>query len=106
MQTTKQETTVEKHQFTGVEGSVDRTGRAVVKIDLGSLETGVDLRNVRMRFLLFETFKFPRAEIFAQLNKARLQALTLGSTTDYPLLLNVKCTAWRNSLRPRSRCGV
>jgi outer membrane protein OmpA-like peptidoglycan-associated protein len=89
VQTTKQETTVEKHRFTAVEGSVDRTGRAALKIDLGSIETGIDLRNVRMRFLLFETFRFPHAEIFAQLNKARLQGLTVGTTIDYPLLLNV-----------------
>jgi OOP family OmpA-OmpF porin len=89
LQTTKQETTVEKHQFTAVEGSVGRDGRATVKIELGSIDTGIDLRNVRMRFLLFETFRFPHAEIFAQLNKARLQGLTVGATIDYPLLLNV-----------------
>jgi outer membrane protein OmpA-like peptidoglycan-associated protein len=89
MQTTKQETTVEKHQFTAVEGGVTRDGRATVKIELGSIDTSIDLRNVRMRFLLFETFKFPHAEIFAQLNKARLEGLAVGTTVQYPLLLNV-----------------
>jgi OOP family OmpA-OmpF porin len=71
-----------------VEGGVTRDGNATVKIELGSIDTSIDLRNVRMRFLLFETFKFPRAEISAQLNKARL-ALAVGSTVRHPLLLNV-----------------
>ena len=89
MQTVKQETAAEKHQFTAVEGGVSKDGRATVKIELGSIDTGIDLRNVRMRFLLFETFKYPHAEIFAQLNKARLQGLTPGNSVHYPLLLNV-----------------
>ncbi|MER9296244.1 hypothetical protein NKI38_07060 [Mesorhizobium sp. M0621] len=32
--------------------------------------TGVDLRNVRMRFLFFETFKYPTAELTAKVDPA------------------------------------
>ena len=97
MQTTKQDTVVEKHQFTAVEGGVTRDGNATVKIELGSIDTSIDLRNVRMRFLLFETFKFPRAEISAQLNKARL-GLPVGSTVRYPLMLNVNMHGIANQI--------
>jgi outer membrane protein OmpA-like peptidoglycan-associated protein len=79
----------EKHEFKSVEGSVDKNGHAIVTIDLASLETGIDLRNVRMRFLLFETFKFPNAVISADLDKAKLRALATTSEITYPLTLKV-----------------
>ena len=98
IQTTKEEKTVERHQFTRVEGGVTRDGNATVKIDLGSIETGLDLRNVRMRFLLFETFKFPRAEITARLDKAQLQGLMTGTPVRYPLVLDVNMHGMTNKL--------
>ena len=75
MQTEKLQDVVEKHEFTSVEGGVSKDGEANVKIDLNSIETHIDLRNVRLRFLLFETYKFPDAEITAKLDKARLRDL-------------------------------
>ncbi|HEY4406479.1 MAG TPA: flagellar motor protein MotB, partial [Xanthobacteraceae bacterium] len=74
LQTEKGEGIVEKHEFTAITGNVSRSGDAMLKIDLATLETGIDLRNVRMRFLLFETFKFPSAEITAKLDKSKLAA--------------------------------
>jgi outer membrane protein OmpA-like peptidoglycan-associated protein/polyisoprenoid-binding protein YceI len=89
MQTEKREGIIEKHQFTAVEGNIGRDGNATVRIDLNSIDTGIDLRNVRMRFLLFETYKFPYAEITAKLDKAKLQELTTRSRITYPLTLRV-----------------
>ena len=89
MQTNKLDNVIERDAFTGLEGGVSRDGRATVKIDLGTLETGVDLRNVRMRFVLFETFKYPTAEITAQLDKSKLQGLSDRKPIRYPLVLNV-----------------
>jgi outer membrane protein OmpA-like peptidoglycan-associated protein len=89
MQTEKREGIIEKHQFTAVEGNISRDGNAIVRIDLNSIDTGIDLRNVRMRFLLFETYKFPYAEISAKLDKAKLQELATRSRITYPLTLQV-----------------
>lgn len=91
MQTEKLDHVIERHQFTSVEGHVSKDGDATVKIDLASLETGIDLRNVRMRFLFFETFKYPYAEITARLDKSKLQFLTAARAPEksYPLTLNV-----------------
>src|SRR5581483_8511759 len=89
MQTEKLDKVIERDQFTGVEGSVSKDGLASIKIDLGTLDTGIDLRNVRMRFLLFETFKFPSAQITAQLDKAKLLALSSTKPVNYPLKLKV-----------------
>jgi len=91
MQTEKLDHVIERHQFTSVEGHVSKDGDASIKIDLASLETGIDLRNVRMRFLFFETFKYPYAEITARLDKSKLQFLTAARAPEksYPLTLTV-----------------
>jgi outer membrane protein OmpA-like peptidoglycan-associated protein/polyisoprenoid-binding protein YceI len=89
LQTEKLQGVIEKHQFTAVEGNISRDGDATVRIDLNSIDTGIDLRNVRMRFLLFETYKFPYAEITAKLDKSKLQELTARSRISYPLSVRV-----------------
>ena len=89
MQTEKGEGVVEKHEFTSISGNVTRTGDASLKIDLATLETGIDIRNVRMRFLLFETFKFPTAEITARLDKSKLAAIATAARISYTLPAHV-----------------
>jgi outer membrane protein OmpA-like peptidoglycan-associated protein len=91
MQTEKLDAVIERQEFTKLEGHVSKDGDADIKIDLGSLETGIDLRNVRMRFLLFETFKYPAAEITTRLDKSKLQFLAAAKSPvkGYPLTLNV-----------------
>lgn len=74
-QTVKNNSKVETSSFATFTGQIDPQGDALVKIQLESVDTKIDLRNVRMRFLLFETFKFPEATITAHLNAADLADL-------------------------------
>jgi OmpA-OmpF porin, OOP family len=85
MQTVKANSIFEVHQFTGLDGSISNNGDANVKIDLTSVSSGIDVRDVRMRFLLFETYKFPNAEVTAKLDMASLQALRTTTRMTYPL---------------------
>jgi outer membrane protein OmpA-like peptidoglycan-associated protein/polyisoprenoid-binding protein YceI len=85
MQTAKANAVIETHRFTGLDGGVTKDGDAIVKIDLLSVKSGIDVRDVRMRFLLFETFKFPFAEVTAKLDMAKLQELTRNIRVSYPL---------------------
>jgi OmpA-OmpF porin, OOP family len=85
MQTIKANSTIETHRFTGLEGRVDEAGNASVKIDLVSVATGIDVRDVRMRFLLFEAYKFPFAEITAKLDMKQFEALPAAGRLAYPL---------------------
>jgi len=62
-QSVKKETVVELSSFATFSGQIDADGTATVSVLLDSVDTKVDLRNVRMRFLFFETFKFPQATI-------------------------------------------
>ncbi|MEM7471966.1 MAG: OmpA family protein [Pseudomonadota bacterium] len=66
-QSVKNETKVESSSFGSYTGFIDDTGLATIKVALDSVDTNVDLRNVRMRFLMFETFKFPEATITMQI---------------------------------------
>jgi len=74
-QSVKNLTKVESSGFAEFEGAIDESGNATVRIFLDSVDTKIDLRNVRMRFLFFETFEFPEAVISATIDPALLADL-------------------------------
>ena len=67
-QSVKQQTKVETSSFASFTGAIDPSGRAEIRIQLESVDTKVDLRNVRMRFLFFESFLYPEAVVTLQLD--------------------------------------
>ncbi len=74
-QSVKNETKVETSDFAKFSGSIDETGEAKVVVEVDSVNTKVDLRNVRMRFLFFETYQFPQAVVTLKLDPAQLSDL-------------------------------
>ncbi len=70
----------EAHKFTGLSGSVSADGAAELTIDLTSVETGLDVRDQRMREFLFETASFPSAKVTAQLDPDIFVPLKIGET--------------------------
>jgi outer membrane protein OmpA-like peptidoglycan-associated protein/polyisoprenoid-binding protein YceI len=74
-QSVKKGTIVETSKFATLDGTIGPDGQARVDVVLESVDTGVDLRNVRMRFLFFETYKYPVATISAAIDPAVLQEL-------------------------------
>ncbi len=74
-QSVKKQTVVESSSFATLEGSIADNGTTTVSVLLDSVDTKVDLRNVRMRFLFFETFKFPSAVISTNIDPALLNDL-------------------------------
>ena len=69
-QSVKNDSAIETSTFANYIGTIDETGLATVRVLMDSVNTNVDLRNVRMRFLLFETFQFPEAVITMQIDPA------------------------------------
>lgn len=69
-QSVKKNTIVETNSIRNISGSLTESGQGKVVFDLDSVDTGVDLRNVRMRFLFFETFKFPTATVTVNVDPA------------------------------------
>jgi outer membrane protein OmpA-like peptidoglycan-associated protein len=74
-QSVKKKTVVESSSFATFSGRIDPDGKVEVKVLLDSIDTKIDLRNVRMRFLFFETFQFPEAVITAEIDRAVLADL-------------------------------
>ena len=69
-QSIKKQTVVESSEFATFSGLIRPDGTAEVTVQLDSVDTKIDLRNVRMRFLFFETFKFPEAKVRLQIPEA------------------------------------
>lgn len=68
----------EAHSFTKLSGSVQPDGTVGVAIDLASVDTGIDVRNQRMRDMLFEVASFPDAKLTAKIDPAAVKALKPG----------------------------
>lgn len=74
-QSVKKQTKVEQSGFATFSGTISEDGNAEIRIPLDSVDTKIDLRNVRMRFLFFEVFKFPEAVVSARIDPALLADL-------------------------------
>jgi len=75
----------ETHSFAQIDGEVDTQGNAKLRVQLDSVDTKADLRDVRLRFLLFETYKFPEATVSLQVDPALVQNLDNLGSIDIPL---------------------
>lgn len=67
-QSVKKNTVVETNRLRNLSGAVSPDGTASVTIDLNSVDSGIDVRDVRMRFLFFQTFKFPVATVSTKID--------------------------------------
>lgn len=84
----KNASVAELHHFKTVAGSIDDAGSATVTIALDSVETLVPIRNERMREMLFETVRFPAAQLTAQV-PTDLGALEAGETRNVDLEVTI-----------------
>ena len=66
----------ETHTFGLLSGSIADTGEAQLNVDLASVATGIDIRNERMRTMLFNVLTFPQAEITTDLDLGEFTSLT------------------------------
>ena len=87
----KNDKVAEIHSFTSLVGYIGTAGKVQLGIDLDSVETLIPIRNERMRELLFDTAKFPAANISAQVDPVILAAAADGGvvTADLPITLSL-----------------
>lgn len=76
--TIKNGETAEAHRFSGLSGSVSDAGAASVSIPLASVETFIDIRNERMREMLFKVASYPAATVSADLDMTAFETLATG----------------------------
>lgn len=79
----------EVHSFKSLSGKVTKDGNATVEIGLGSIETGIAIRNKRMGKLLFEIEKYPSAHISAKLDANVFKGQAVGTKMARKILLTV-----------------
>ncbi|WP_417208545.1 OmpA family protein [Antarctobacter sp.] len=90
-QSVKNRVIVETGSFASLRGKITATGDVTIEIPLESVDTKVDLRNVRMRFMFFESFKYPTATVTAKLDPAMLADLpkVRRKLMDIPVVLDL-----------------
>lgn len=77
---TKANTAAEVHTFGIVDGMVSDEGKASVSIDLETVDTAIEIRDERMRSMLFDTESYPTATIDATVDPEEIEALKIGDT--------------------------
>lgn len=70
----------EAHTFGQLMGHVNEDGNVSFSISLDSVSTGVDIRNERMRKMLFDTSKFTSANIEAKVEMEEINGLAAGQS--------------------------
>lgn len=79
--TTKNTHNLEVHNFTGISGDINNAGVATLTVDLNTVNTGVALRDQRMRDLLFETAIHPTATVTVNVPATLISGLGIGQVT-------------------------
>ena len=70
----------EVHHFNELAGRISDKGKAVVTIEMASVDTGIPIRDERMGEMLFETGKYPLATIRSKIDMSVVDAMAPGST--------------------------
>jgi len=89
---TKSNSAAEVHTFGVIEGDVDDGGQVTLSIDLSTVDTAIEIRDERMRSMLFETEQYPSAELSATVDADALRDLAVGdvmtTTSEAQLMLH------------------
>ncbi|WP_085300690.1 YceI family protein [Cognaticolwellia mytili] len=76
----KKGTVAENHHFSALEGSIDKSGKVSIKVDLTSVDTNIAIRDERMKTFVFETTEYTSAMFTTQLDKDLLSNLKVGKS--------------------------
>jgi polyisoprenoid-binding protein YceI len=72
-------------QFSRFVGGLGADGRITLEIDLASVDTGIGIRDDRMRTILFNVAAMPKAVFAAQVDPAMVAGISVNSSRDIDL---------------------
>lgn len=78
----KQGSVAEIHQFTRLSGLIENESVARLRIDLSSVDSGISLRDHRMKEHLFDVSRFAQATVFVSFDKPAVRGLDLGQSVE------------------------
>lgn len=70
----------EVHSFHKLSGQLSDDGTFKVSIDLSSVDTGVDIRDSRMKEFLFNVVEFPKAVLSSKIDSKVINSMNSGET--------------------------
>ncbi|WP_371187099.1 YceI family protein [Thalassotalea maritima] len=79
----------EAHSFNQLSGAISETGLATVEIDLSSVNTSIEIRDTRMKDMLFNVATYPKTTISSQLEQDFLDKLKVGDVHHLTLPITV-----------------
>ncbi len=93
----------EINTFTNLSGAITDNGRATFEIDLASVDTAIEIRDQRVKDILFEIQEYPTAIITIEIDSSALASLATGSSSisnyDYSLSLHGMTAELNTDLR-------
>lgn len=78
--TSKAAAVSEVNSFTGLSGAISDSGAASLAISLASVDTGIDIRNERMRDIVFQVAQHAEATVSVPVDAAVLDSLPVGES--------------------------
>ncbi len=82
---TKNSSKTEVHSFKTLSGSLSDQGKAVLNIDLASVETNISIRNERMQKYLFQVEQFTTATVSLLVSSKKISGLKAGDSINLPV---------------------
>ncbi|MDG2090656.1 MAG: YceI family protein [Gammaproteobacteria bacterium] len=71
----------EINTFTNLSGDIDNSGSAILEIDLTSVDTAIEIRDQRVKDMLFETQQYPTATVNIDIDSSALTNMDAGTST-------------------------
>ena len=79
---TKKEHVAENHAISGIAGGVDASGNLAISLDMTSVDSEIDVRDQRMKDMLFKTESFPAATFSAEIDLDEYSSLEVGESAE------------------------
>ncbi len=79
----------EINTFRKIDGTVTPDGAVEFTISLGSVDTNNEIRDGRMKTILFETGSFPLAKVSTKVDMEKLESLSIGESHTLLLDMNI-----------------
>ena len=79
--TTKASAVTEINSFSGLSGGISDDGKASLAIDLATVDTAIEIRDQRMRDLVFQVANFPAATVSVDVDADALDSMSPGVST-------------------------
>ena len=100
---TKKLHVIETHTFSLIDGGITPEGIASLVLHLDSIDSGIAIRDQRMREHLFETEQFPSSTITVDISALNIDGIAPGSDAEHSVDVGVDLHGFQVTLRARLR---